>query len=498
MAKIAVIGYEGRDKLVKGANFVADAVKKTMGPGGQNYALEKGNKITNDGITVAREISDAIQDEIEERGAKLLLQAINKANDEAGDGSTTVTVLAQAILKACIPKLPSKDKLVGQYTPMQLIKKVESEYQEVKTALMQMAKPVESEQEMIEVATVSVENEELGNLIGQTQWELGKDGYILAEETNERTSSIERVKGLYLDNGFGSSFLINNPEKEALELFNVHVIYTNNTISSLDPLKPVIESLIKMGHKQIVIMARAFTNEAIQACLKNIETGLGLYPLNAPYTDQAEVMYDLQAIIGGRFINVDSESIDSLQVSDVGYATHVLAKRSSTVFAGKGEKVEQRVETLEKKKTGTGSDFEKRNLSSRIAQLTNGFAILKIGAQTETERKYLKDKADDAVNAARAALQEGVIPGAGQALKDIAETLPDDYIIKNALRAPYEQIRANAGDDLVVPEWVKDSVKVTRIALEKACSIAPILATANGAIATKKPTELETLLKRND
>jgi chaperonin GroEL len=243
-----------------------------------------------------------------------------------------------------------------------------------------------------------------------------------------------------------------------------------------------------MGHRHIIIMARAFTETAIQTCLKQQEAGVFLYPLNAPYTDQAEIMKDLQVILGGRFIASETDTLDSLQVSDVGFATHVLAKRMSTIFAGNGdrEKIDARVEVLKQKFEGSPSQFEKRNLTQRIAQLTNGFALLKIGAKSDTERKYLKDKADDAVNAVKAAYQEGVVKGGGQALFDIAKELPNDYILANALMAPYLQLKHNAGQDFVIPEWVMDSVKVTRIGLEKACSAAGILATAAGAITTRK------------
>jgi chaperonin GroEL len=494
--KVAKIGYDGRDSLVKGANYIADAVKKTFGPGGQNFALEKGNRITNDGITVARELIGTQTDEHEERGAILFVEGMSKANDQAGDGSTTTAILQQSILKACLPYLPAKDRLVGKLSAMALLKKIEAEKVDIITQLKAKSTTIATEQELIEVATVSVEDAELGTLIGKAQWELGPDGFILAEETNDKVCSVEHIKGLYLDNGFGTSFVINNQEKECLELHDVPVIFTNHTISDLTIVQPTIESLIKMGHTQIVIMARAFTAEAIQTCLKNMESGLGIYPLNAPYTDQAEVMKDLQAIIGGRFINTDSESLDNLQVSDVGHATHIVAKRSTTVFAGKGEKVTERVAELEQKRTGSPSDFEKTNLTSRIAQLTNGFALLKIGAQSVTERKYKKDKADDAVNAVRAALQEGTIKGAGQTLNDIANDLPDEYILKNALRAPLQELTTNAGADFMIADWVRDSTKVTRIALEVACSVAPVIATAAGSITAKKPTDLETLFKK--
>lgn len=485
--KVASIGFEGRDKLVRGANYIADAVKTTYGPGGQNFAIEKGNRITNDGITIARELLGTQEDEIEDRGARILVEAVTKANDEAGDGSTGATILTQAILKESLKYLPAKDRLVGKLTGAELIKKLEIEKLQVIDKLVSLATPVTTVEQLIEVAQVSVEDEELGKLIGTTQFELGPGGVILAEEVNDKECSVQRVQGIMLDNGFGTQMVINNPEKEALELKDVQVIYTNHTVTKLEPLVPVIQSLVQMGHRQIVIMARAFTNEAIQECMKQLDSGLGLYPLNAPYTDQAEIMADLEVVLGGRFVNAESTSLEDVLVSDVGFATHVLAKRMSTIFAGKSndEKIKNRVEVLQKKFDGSPSQFEKKALTQRMAQLQDGFAILKIGANSETERKYRKDKADDAVNAVKAAFQEGVVKGGGLAFYEIAQELPEDYILRNALMAPHLQLKHNAGVDFVVPGWVVDSVKINRVGLEKACSVAGVLATAAGAVTTK-------------
>jgi len=396
--KVARIGYQGRDSLVKGADYIANAVKSTFGPGGANFAIEKGERITNDGITVARELIGTQEDEIEERGAKIFVAGMTKCNDKAGDGSTTFSILTQSILKESLRQLPSKDRLVGKMSAPQLVKKIEEECSEVVSKLKEKSTQIETEQQLIDVATVSMEDREIGTLIGQAQWKLGKEGVILAEEVNKTETTLEYVTGLLLDNGFGTQAVVNNPEKEALEVKDVSVIYTNHTINlndfsqneqgQLTPLLQVIESLMKMGRKEIVIMARAFTQEAIQHCLKQAQSGLNLYPLNAPYTDQPEIMQDLQSVIGGRFINSDTDTLDSIQVSDVGFATHVLAKRMSTIFAGKGNPSE-RIETLEKKKEGTGSEFEKKNLTTRIAQLKNGFALLKIGSLSDTHRKYV-------------------------------------------------------------------------------------------------------------
>lgn len=485
--KIASVGTEGRDKLVSGANYISDAVKTTLGPNGQNFALEKGNKVTNDGITIARELIGTQEDEIEERGAKMLVEAMGKVNDELNDGSTTMATLSGAILKDTVKMLPSKGLIVGKMSLTELLTKIDAEKNEIVQKLKDMAVPVTTEKQLVDVARASVEDETLAELIGKTQWELGEDGIILAEETNDKECSIEKTNGIHIDNGFGSSLIINNPEKEALELFDVSVLYTNHTVTNMAILEPIISALAQRGQKSIVIMARAFTEDAIRYCIKQMESGLGLYPLNAPYVDQAEIMQDLSAILGGRFIGTENNSLDSIQVSDIGFAKHVLAKRMSTLFTGDStaERIGKRIETLEKKREGSGSEFEKKNLSTRIAQLKNGFATLKVGAGTDAQRKYLKDKADDAVNAVRLALQEGVVPGAGQALNTIADTLPDDYILKNAIRAPYEQITLTTGKR-EIPEWVVDSLKVTRIIVDRASSFAGILATAGGAVTTKR------------
>lgn len=503
----ADIGVAGRDKLVAGANYIADAVKSTLGPGGQNFAIEKGNRITNDGLNIAKELLGSLKDETEDRGARLLVDNATKTNDEVGDASTTFMVLTQATLKESLRYLPSKDRIVGKLSPMALIRKLETEQGEVIEKLKAISKPVESEEEMIAIAKVSVEDPLLGDLIGKTQWELGPEGYILAEETTDKVSSIERMDGLLLDNGFGSSAVINNPEKEALEVRNVSVIYTNHTISineftqgeqkPMSAILETIQSLIKRGQKDMVIMARGFTNEAVQWCISQQQAGVNIYPLNAPYTDQAEVMYDLQAVLGGRFINSDTDSLNDIQLSDVGFATHILAKRMSTVLAGKNsEKVAERIKVLEEKYKGAGSNFEKNTLKKRIAQLQNGFALLKVGGKTDIERKYLKDKADDAVASVRSALQEGTVKGGGLALYEIAEGLDDTYILKNPLQSVHLQLKNNAGEDFLIEEWVRDSTKTLMVVLERAVSTASVLATAAGAVSAKFPTDLDEVFKK--
>lgn len=487
--KVIATGNDARNKLIKGALFLADTVKQTLGPYGANALIEKGNRVTNDGVTIAREIR--MKDEIEHLGAHKVQEVASKTNDEAGDGTTTAITLAGAILTAA-SKYLAKDTIIGRKTPIEVIMQIEQERKEITDKLVAMAIPVDSEEKLIEIAKVSVEDDTLGELIGKAQWELGPDGFLLAEETNERESSIDRISGIRVDNGFGTSAIINNQEKESFEVENVKVVYTNNTIKALSDIVHVLDPLLKSGAKDIVIVARAFTQQAITECIKNTQQGFHLYPLNAPYTDQAEIMKDLEAILGGTFINADENNLSNINISDVGFASKIVAKRSSTVFTGvdddaSKQRILDRISMLEQKIAGSPSDFEKKNLTLRIAQLKNGFSIIKVGGTTETERKYKADKAEDAVNAVRAALQEGVVPGAGQAFKTISDNLPDTYILKQAIRAPYEQIVSSAPPDFTVPDWVNDPVKVMRIALEKACSVASTLSTSSIAIAQERP-----------
>lgn len=487
MTKIVMHGPEARDKAIKGAYFLADAVKRTLGPFGANALIEKGERITNDGVTIAKEIS--VKDPIEQRGVRKMQEIASKTNDEVGDGTTTSITMGQAILMRLSSSLEKTD-VVGRKSVAELQQTIEKERIEVTEKLVKKAKKIKSEEELINVAKVSVENDELGEIIGKAQWELGPEGQIIAEETAARVSSVERIYGIRMDNGTGTALVLNNPEKQLLELDNVPVIFTNHTIRDFNALKNILDTFNKQGARDVVIIARAFTNEAIQMAMANHKQGFRIYPMNAPYVDQVQIMGDMAAVLGGRFMNHEESDLGSIQMSDVGFAIKIRAGMYSAILTGKEDeiskdRVAKRVENLQKKLTGEVSDFEKKNLTTRIAQLTNGFALLKVGAVSESSRKYLKDKVDDAVNAVRAALQEGVVPGAGQALNDIAEGMPDDSLLKSALQAPYQQIMHRAPTGYKVPEWVKDPVKVIRVALLNACSVASILASAEIVIANE-------------
>lgn len=488
--KTVIFGVDARIKILAGALLVSNVVKRTLGPFGANAILEKGGRITNDGVSIAREIRS--EDEIEQLGVAKMIEVATRTNDLAGDGTTTAITIGGALIESVSKLLTNKAVvLAGVLKPSEVIQKVEAERISATEKLVAMSTKITTEDQLIAVAKVSVEDDVLGTLIGKAQWELGPDGYLIAEETTEPASSSERINGIRIDNGFSTSAVMNKPDKKALEVEEVKIIYTSHTVQSLNQIVETLQALVTAGQKKVIVMARAFTPQAIQECITNIEKGIEIFPLNAPYTDQTEVMRDLEAILGGHFLPSEERSLDSLQISDVGMAKMVVAKQWDTVFTGYDDQITQdritaRVAVLEEKLTASGSDFEKKLLQQRIAQLKNGFGLIKVGAATDTERGYKKDKVDDAVNAVRAAFQEGVIPGAGQAFKTIADSLPDDSILKTALAAPYLQIMASAPSDFVIPDWVQDPVKVARIALEKACSVASSLATAEIGIATKK------------
>ena len=488
---------EAQEKVLRGVNFLCDAVKLTLGPFGKNFLLEKGLKVTNDGITIAKELR--LNDEIEDLGLRFAREAAVKTNDVAGDGTTTVLTLLQAILKEIIRLLPGKT-FAGKKSVIAVRKQVSEECKDVIEKLKAMVTPIKSKEELIQVARVSVEDEKLAELIGSAQWDLGPDGTLLAEVSNDIEDSVERVSGIRFDNGFGTSLIMNNKEKQRLEASNVQVIMTNFTFQDLNPIKKIIDELLRNNLREIVIVGRAFTQDAINLCMKNFEAGVKLYPINAPYVNQGEIMRDLQAVLGGKFYDQENTSLEDMQLSDIGFAKRVECSRFSAILTGKDDieskiRITERLKELEDSVKGEESIFQKKAIQARISQLKNGLAIVKVGGLTEADRSYKYDKVEDVVSAVKAALQEGTVPGAGLAFKQIAETMPDTAILKRPLLAPYQQIMINAGENFEVESWVRDPLKVERVALENACSIAATLSTVGGVSANEFPKPLNSLLK---
>lgn len=486
--KIMMVGPEARSKVIAGANYLSDAVKLTLGPKGRNFAsgIRGGSiAISNDGVSLAKEIQG--RDEFEDIGVRAVREAATKTNEKAGDGTTTAVVLTQAIIKST----GFEDEGAAQNF-VDTMKKIEKESEEVVKRLTEMAVPIKDKKHIINVAKVSVEDEKLAELIGGAQWEVGHGGTVMAEEHNSVTDEVEYIYGVRIDNGFGTSRIANNPQKQALELSNVRIIVTSkifNKAKDVIDLKPLFESLVKEDVTELVLLARAFDQTAIDYCTNNLrlyfegKSGLAIFPINAPYTDMEEIMEDLAAVTGSKYIGTGRNTV-SMTTKDVGVATKIFCTRYEGIITGQKRGTDERIDALvdarvtdiKEKLKGKVTPFEKRGLEARLSQLTAGTAIVKVGAETEQERRHKKDKVDDAVNAVKAAMQEGVVPGAGKALMAVADAMPK-ALISNALRAPYQQIMLNAGGEFEVPAWVQDPLKVVRTAFEKASSIARSLAT---------------------
>lgn len=489
--QISLVGFAARDKAIQGMNYLVNGVKSTLGPFSSDFLLEKGNRVTNDGYTVSKAVCDAIPDEFERRGANVIHEASAKTNDQVGDATTTSEMLAQAIVGEAIKYLP-KQGVVGKRTVTAIKAKINKEKDEVIKKLEASVKKIESEEELINSAKVSVEDEELASLMGKAQWQIGEEGMIIAEETAEYQSSIQNVKGVRIDNGFASSALINNQEKQTIEAENCKVILTNYVLHNLFGFEKVFAELTKSENinRQLIIIARAFSSECIQVIYKNFLNGFKIYPINAPFVNQREIMKDLEIILGGRYIETEDQNpnpIEEVLPSDLGFCSKMIARRNDAIFTGADDTLAQanivaRISEIKGGLKASVSEFEKKAIQARISQLTNGFAILKVGAETDVERKRKKDKCDDATNAVRLALKGGTVKGGGLAFKEIADTMPQDSLLKKPLNCVYDQIMSSAPEGFVIPEWCRDPFLVLKAALINACSVAGTFCAIQGIV----------------
>lgn len=492
--KISIIGLPARDKVIAGATYVANAVRATLGPFGLNALLEKGNQPTNDGYTISAEISGTLKDEFERRGALALHEACAKTNHEVGDGTTSSVVLATAIINEVVKLLPSENRISAKMKPSELLKTLEISKNNVIEKLQNLITPIETQEQLIASAKVSVEDEELANMLGMTQFMIGKDGIILVEESIGSKNSIEVAKGIRLDNGFSATHLINNQKDQSLELLiPTSVLLTNYTIDAPDLIAmkdKVFTPLIQRKRNMIILIARAFTPAAIKFCTDQAQSNLGLFPINAPYTNQNEIMKDLAAVLNATYFDTEERPLTDLTFEDIGVAKSFVARRWDATVTGEDNestqsRISERIKALEEKLTGSLSDFERKQTEIRISQFKGGFGILKVGAETEFERKFKRDKAEDAVNSVRNAYKGGTVPGAGLAFKQISETLEEGDILKKPLTAIYDQIMLSAPEDFVIEDWVRDPYITLVSALKNACSVAGQLATINAVITTE-------------
>ncbi len=528
MAKQVIFGVKAREAIERGVNTVADAVRITMGPRGRNVALDRGYgapTITNDGVSIAKEIT--LDNKLENMGAEIVKEVAIKTNDIAGDGTTTVTVLTQAMVKEGFRHVGLGVNAMG------IRMGVEAAADAVVEALRVMAKPIKNKAEIVQVATISAESAEIGKTIAETIEKVGKDGVVTVEESQSFGIESDVVEGLQFDKGYVSPYMITNSERMEAEFKDAPVLITDKKISSIQDVLPILEKVIQTGKKDIVIIAEDIDGEALTTFVVNKLRGtFNVLGIKAPgYGDRKkEMLQDIAVVLGGTLIS-DEVGLDmkTVELAMLGKASRVIAsKDTTTIVGGKGKKsdIDARVKELRVQLENTTSKFDKDKIAERIAKLSGGVAVLRVGAATESEMKYLKMKIEDAVNATKAAIAEGVVAGGGTALirageiakkKELVPTVKSfakefeigTQILFKSLEAPLRQIAMNAGHDdaAIIVEGVRsakgnggydalgdkmvvdmiaagiiDPVKVTRSAVQNAASAVGILLTTEVAI----------------
>jgi chaperonin GroEL len=523
MAKNIVFNEDARRGLKAGVDKVANAVKTTIGPRGRNVVLDKGYggpTITNDGVTIARTIT--LKNKVENMGAEIVKEVADKTNEQAGDGTTTSVILTQAIVEEGM-----KHTTLG-INAMSLREGIEKGAGEAIKALKSISKPVKGTEEIRQVATISAESEELGNIIADTIAKVGKDGVVTVEESPSFGVESEVVEGLEFDKGYVSAYMVTNPERMEAEMKNVPILVTDKKIANVKEILPLLEKLAESGKKDLVIIADDVEGEALATFVVNkLRGSFNVLAIKAPgYGDKKkDQLADIAVTIGASVISDDvGITFENADLGMFGSANRVVSTKDSTVIVGgKGSKkdIDSHVASLRKQLELTDSKFDKEKLEERIAKLSGGVAIIRVGAATETEMKYLKLKIEDAVNATKAAIEEGIVPGGGSALIKVANVLSAlkinglsndarlgfNVLIK-ALESPLRQIAINSGkpdgsviveqtrsnefdgydaaEDRMVKDMVKagiiDPVKVTRSAVQNAASAAAVLLTTEVAV----------------
>jgi chaperonin GroEL len=525
MAKQINYSEEARKKLKIGADKLADAVKITLGPKGRNVVLDKGfgsPTITNDGVSIAKEIE--LEDKTENLGAEIVKEVAEKTNDVAGDGTTTAVVLAQSIIAEGI-----KNVTAGA-NPLALRKGIEKGVEKVVESLKKAAKKITTKEEMAQVATISAEDKDLGNLIAEVMQEVGKDGVITVEESKAFGIQKEIVKGLQFDRGYVSPYMITDAERMESVFEDPYILITDKKISSISEILPVLEKVAQTGKKELVIIADEIEGEALATLVVNKLRGIfNALAIKAPgFGDRRkEQLSDIAVVTGAEVISEEvGLKLENIELKQLGSARRIVStKENTTIVEGKGEKekIDARIKQIKKELEAAESEFDKEKLQERLAKLAGGVAVIKVGAATEVEQKAKQHKTEDALAATRAAVEEGMVPGGGTAL---IRTIPaldelnlegDELtglnILRRALESPIRQIAQNAGiDGAVVVQRVKegkegfgfnaqtmeyqdllqagivDPAKVVRSALQNASSAASMFLTTE-CVVSEKPEE---------
>ncbi len=519
MAKQILFQEEARKKLKSGVDQLANAVKVTLGPKGRNVVLDKGYgapQIVNDGVTIAKEIE--LADKFENMGAELIKEVASKTNDVAGDGTTTATVLAQAIVSEGL-----KNVAAGA-NPIVIRQGIDKGVRALVTELKNNSKEISTKEEKQQVASISANDSEVGKIIAEALEEVGNEGVITVEEGQSFGIEKEIVKGMQFDKGYVSPYMITNTERMEAEYDEPAILITDKKISSLQEILPLLEKLAQSGRKDLVIIADDVEGEALATFVVNKLRGtFNVLAIKAPgFGDRRkEMLTDIAVLTGGKVITEEvGLKLENVDIGALGYASKVIAtKENTTIVGGKGDKdaLEQRISFIRKQIEASDSDFDKEKLRERLAKLAGGVAVVKVGAATETEMKEKKLRIEDALAATKAAIEEGIVPGGGVALVRAAKALNNVEvsgdekigvnILMQAIEEPLRQIAENSGQkgDVVVEEVKKrdgnigynalthdyedlvekgiiDPTKVTRSALQNAASVAAMLLTTEAAV----------------
>ncbi|WP_341760326.1 chaperonin GroEL [Candidatus Endowatersipora endosymbiont of Watersipora subatra] len=526
-AKEVKFGSDARARMLRGVDILADAVKVTLGPKGRNVVLDKSfgaPRITKDGVSVAKEIE--LEDKFENMGAQMVREVASKTNDEAGDGTTTATVLAQSIVREGVKAV------AAGMNPMDLKRGINAAVDEVVESLKKMSKKIKDSDEVAQVGTISANGEEeIGTRIAEAMQRVGNEGVITVEEAKSLESSLDVVEGMQFDRGYLSPYFVTNSEKMMCELDDPYILLHEKKLSSLQAMLPILEAVVQSG-KPLLIVAEDIEGEALATLVVNkLRGGLKVSAVKAPgFGDRRKAMLeDIAVLTGGQVISEDlGIKLESVTLDMLGTAKRIsISKEETTIVDGAGEKgdVEGRVAQIKQQIEETSSDYDREKLQERLAKLAGGVAVISIGGATEVEVKEKKDRVDDALNATRAAVEEGIVPGGGVALLRASSEIkcegenPDQAagvkIIRRALQSPLRQIAENAGDEgsVVVGQIMSnnssaygynaqtgkygdmvsmgiiDPMKVVRHALQDAASIASLLITTEAMVAEKPSKE---------
>jgi chaperonin GroEL len=520
MSKQLKFSKDARKALLKGIDIVAKAVVTTLGPKGRNIALDKkwgAPNIVHDGVSVAKEID--LPDPFENMGAQLVKEAASKTNDNAGDGTTTSTLLAQVMTQKGMAKIDAGAN------PMIVKKGMEKAVEAVTAELKKMAKPIKGREEIAQVAAISAGDAEIGAKIAEALDKVGRDGVVTVEEGKGLTIDIEYKEGMEFDRGYASAYFVTNPDKMEAEIEDPYVLLTDKKISSIQDLLPFLEKFVKVS-KSLVIIADEIEGEALATLVVNRLKGtFNALAIKAPgFGDRRkEMLEDIAVLTGGTVISEDTgRTFESIEVTDLGQADKVWAdKDNARIIGGKGDKkaIEARVESIRKQIKETDSDFDKEKFEERLAKLSGGVAQINVGAATEVELNDKKERVKDAVEATKAAVEEGIVPGGETALlrsRNVLKTVKVEKgdeqigvdIVSGALEEPIKWLAKNAGDDALIvlkkvlaskdndfgynaltsgfgsmtKMGIIDPVKVTRSALQNAASVAMMVLTTEGLV----------------